>query len=415
MSLELHIAEQDRHLSSATVLVRWTVSKSTLRALERAGLSKKALVVLATAPDGVVGSCALELRKVVPLSDQMAHVRFARPGKNRIFAIVVPELCAMGGSRDIFLSRLRGGWNSSVATENGVLPDWILGSKENDRFYYHGLHQPGAVLEVDVPEECFAKPPPVWAKKVVGLFFRDRPADQCDFRRQFIIAALLTLFWLPIWQTLKAAWYLATLAPLLVFVGFRIILLGQYPIGTRWRDLFTRQFLREPWYRFNEWSTKCVKDWKSVWFSPPYLPKVWGNATVFFTPIFPAIFSVISFLSSLEKEKSPSWISCLFGAYVFCGITAAIVAFCILFVKAVFSAWDVYERKTARKVEKTVKDGEALVPKTLQRPYDPALAVLVGPTTGGCPVDVSVAANRVTAIKLRAQELIGKVCRPFAH
>ena len=421
MALKLHIAEQDRRLSSATVLVRWTVSKSTLRALERAGLSKKAFVVLVTVPEGGADRYInLELRKVVRLEDQMAHVRFARPGRNRIFAFVAAE------SRDIssrrydprqFYLEFRGiSWEHWV-----VVPE---GDTFAEPILYHNqhreLHQPCGTLDVNVPAECFAKPPPLWMQGLVG-----RPSDQCDFRRQFIISAFVSIFWFPILYLFKMTRYVLALTAVLVSSAFVIILMGDYPSkGTRWRDFFTREFFEDPWKQSSQWGSK-VKKWECIWMSPR-VNKNFHLVTKWFRPIIPfVIFAFLSLLGWASSKPIP-WDTKLFAAFYLCGIFAAAnvcLALFIATVKVFFKAcWEFYEKRSDTSKQKAKLAAPAAirppVASEARNPHEPSydsnLAALVAPKDGA-PVDIRAVANRSVAIRLRMSEIIGKVCRPFAH
>jgi len=104
----------------------------------------------------------------VPLNKLMAYIPLRFKGKNLIFATVdsskaIPSSLRIDNYDDI---------NGGVIRVYGVLASELKAIV---------MDKP---IEIDVPEECFAKEPSEWEKSWVNLMFDSRAEDQCEFRRR---------------------------------------------------------------------------------------------------------------------------------------------------------------------------------------------------------------------------------------
>lgn len=173
---ELHIADKD--VTSGTVPISWCLDKELLASLAKRQITEPMLVIVIAPTKGYHQS--KEVRKVVPMRELMTYIDFHCAGENKIWGFVSPEDKALSERR--FLKRDGTGYDTTV-----------LNSSNTECWYgsIDGITRDNsacACLTVDVPRECFAPEPSQWEKNWVNFFFRDKPVDQCNFRRRRIFA-----------------------------------------------------------------------------------------------------------------------------------------------------------------------------------------------------------------------------------
>jgi len=137
MSL-LKIKLLETEVTSASLPITWRVNKNWLK---KNGADWDILFSTVSFDD----DRKTEWRSKCKLTDLVHYVKFLRPGKNRIFAIIP---C---------------GYSESVSKYS-------------------------TSLDVDLPEEVFADEPPAWEKNWVNFFFSTKAVDQCDFRKRRLLA-----------------------------------------------------------------------------------------------------------------------------------------------------------------------------------------------------------------------------------
>lgn len=127
-----------------------------------------------------------EWRTIVPLKDMVAYLTFLRPGASRIFASLVHKNTLSLINRERFLMKSSdGGWQLDVLS--------YYHQDDEKELIVHpktamGLAQAQATCDIDMPKECFAKPPPAWLYSWGNLCFPSEPTDQCAFRRRLLFA-----------------------------------------------------------------------------------------------------------------------------------------------------------------------------------------------------------------------------------
>lgn len=127
--------------------------------------------------------------------------RFYRAGKYTIQAMLVNQAYSNKNSRKQFRKLLEKDGAHSYQYDIGF-------SKENpterDFGNYIYLSHPYE-MDVEIPDEIFAKEPPQWLKNWVNLWSRWGPEDQCAFRKRFVFAFTVQLVLFPILEFFKRA------------------------------------------------------------------------------------------------------------------------------------------------------------------------------------------------------------------
>lgn len=218
--LMLVIDDPGKVRSNATVGVRWFISDELRQRLLDAGVEEPMLLL-------AVKNGKDEMhRRAVPLTDLMAFIPMNRPGTNVILAQVVSKSKWQDHSvTTIVMSRFDTGEYRLDLFPYGsdtVRPTF----REFSSIDSHGET---AFVNVVVPLEAFAPPPPAWMKwlgEYYSFWPKPVPRDQCDLRRR----ALLTPFVMAgdlIWHILKAiSWVpvkfaIAAWIGILLFIGKR--------------------------------------------------------------------------------------------------------------------------------------------------------------------------------------------------
>lgn len=168
MSL-LKIKLLETEVTSASLPLTWSVNKNWLK---KNGADWDILFSTVSFDD----DRKTEWRSKCKLTDLVHYVKFLRPGKNRIFAIIP---CGYSESVSKY-------WDSRI---NGHFEWDIIGQKDGEphiRDCY--INEKSTHLDVDLPEEVFADEPPVWEKRWVNFFFSTKAVDQCDFRKRRLLA-----------------------------------------------------------------------------------------------------------------------------------------------------------------------------------------------------------------------------------
>jgi len=174
---EIKVLEDE--VSSASVLVSWCLSPEWLA--KNKEIIHNYYVHLCTFALDKDGNETLETFLKVPVTDQVAYVRFARAGNNRIYAQLLNKFSL--GMYD-FYSGLASGFinfpgrscfDPTKEVYSYVLIDSM--TKLDDDY-----------IDINLPEECFSSPVPGILWKWVNYDEIDLPRDQCEYRRRLIYA-----------------------------------------------------------------------------------------------------------------------------------------------------------------------------------------------------------------------------------
>jgi hypothetical protein len=186
--LELKVLEHS--VDSGAIPVTWCVSKEYIKEIgEDALVDRRVVLVSAPLRPGVLCKDNAEWRTVADVKDMMAYVTFLRSGSNRIFAFLTSRYNDL--DRVFQSSRSgEGKWEHNILS--------YYNQKENDDLCPCDgsflIQAQIATLDIDLPKECFAKPPPEWLSNIANWFWQYKPIDQCAFRRR----VLLSVFPFPI-------------------------------------------------------------------------------------------------------------------------------------------------------------------------------------------------------------------------
>jgi hypothetical protein len=168
--LQLQVASND--VSNGNLAVAWCVDAETLKTLADLNISDPQVVII-TAPTEHYHH-SKEYRKIVPLKDLMTYVEFKSSGPNKIWAF-------------ISVRKPKETKNRYLRRENGVFYTDLLQVDGSDFIEKHDVWDAPAV-SVEVPQGAFAAEPPQWEKEWVNFWFRQKPQDQCEYRRRRLLA-----------------------------------------------------------------------------------------------------------------------------------------------------------------------------------------------------------------------------------
>lgn len=433
--LQLTIKQNPDGQVMATIPVRWCLSDGLIRMIKERNFKKPyvLLIVRSITPtvsaDYSIDEYRDTLIRAVPLTAEMSYISFSRPGRNEICAVVVDladkasatviaRLQATAGSRYYYR-------DDDFVNPSGMSADYTMlhhdGTSKRDAFDGSvEWIEVNAAVEVVVPKEMFAPPPPAWLKKLVKAYFRTGEFDQCHFRRRAIVSGLASAIWMPIAFVVKV---LAILVAL--FLGLRKI-----PYKTILRPLELNPV------------TPITDAMKSVWYYKK--PDEYNNADkrsllvcIYSLPVLALLPLVVYAAAKLlvlidGAEKNFPFLKLSLGeAYLYTiawiVVVPAVVAISIgitagwgwlLSKSGILKSWSKSSLNLAhRKRERAEREAAA----QRQAEEDRAAALLRELQAMTCnlatnPGEVSLAAlpREKQTIRLRLSELKTQVCRPFA-
>lgn len=170
---EIHISDLD--VSSGNVPITWCVDAKALEFLKKEEVADPQVVIVVSPVDNY--HIRREYRKVVPLTDLMTYLDFRISGKNKIWAFISTYNKKKVNSA--YLSKEEGWFITNILDHDGT----EFSSKISEI-----PELTASPIEVNVPKEIFAKEPSKFEKDWVNHFFRDKCIDQCEFRRRRLFA-----------------------------------------------------------------------------------------------------------------------------------------------------------------------------------------------------------------------------------
>lgn len=181
---ELKVANPE--LSGATCQVSWCVDAETLKHLSDMKITNPKVVIV-VAPEGRHYHQSREYRKVVDMKDLMTYVELRCAGANKIWGFI-----SFKGkdAKDYWTSKKQGEFRNSVLDSDGSEYSYYL-RPEYDSDTKLTVSQPQPIV---VPTGVFAEEPAEWEKAWVNHLFRDKPMDQCEFRRRRLFAYTFQIF-----------------------------------------------------------------------------------------------------------------------------------------------------------------------------------------------------------------------------
>ncbi|MEK7648967.1 MAG: hypothetical protein AAB400_03550 [Patescibacteria group bacterium] len=219
-------------ITTGTAIISWCIGKDTLEYLsQQQALEPRLLIIIMPQFKGAGDHFNLqhEQRYLFPLNNLIAYIPLKYTGWVRIFARLVWvdrfESKPLEKLLDRYLDENdKGVWATSGRYDNSILtalgtefldhssyeeemilndPFHTLSKKERRKLMVTLAEKKSAQakirnlistsIDIEVPEGCFAKEPPVWMQKWVNLHFEsfDTPYDQCEFRKRAIYAIML--------------------------------------------------------------------------------------------------------------------------------------------------------------------------------------------------------------------------------
>lgn len=179
---EIKIVDTD--VTGGSIPVSWCLDPDLAQVMfDQYGLNPQVVIVVAPVDGYHINK---ETRKVVPLRDLMTYMEFKAGGENKIWAFIISS----DSNKNKYLSRERGRYDTDILSDG---TEWgysfhktTLDTDGNEITTTAPRY--GSVVDVNVPEQVFAKEPPEWEKVWVNHLFFTKCFDQCDFRRRRIFA-----------------------------------------------------------------------------------------------------------------------------------------------------------------------------------------------------------------------------------
>ncbi len=355
---------ESQEIPSATVPVRWCVTKDEVEALKKAEALNPHILL-------VVMSGSRETRYLLPLNQMMEYLQFFKPGPSQVFASIVWYCTGKAGKlQDLYLARKDDRYRNTVLNgeHDGLLEPQYLGYK------HLGFDR----LELVLPSELFAKEPPQWEQRWVNLWFETKPRDECQYRRRRILAYTIQPPAVLLWLTGLLGWrWLAA--------AFQLLLLCRRGVNLKPLVHPWRYKTEDIWDRAGE-----TIFWREVGRRGEELPLLF---LLPFAPIWPL---VILLGLGLLYLRNPALLIWEIAAIIFgCSVGLMVLGTVLLFVSPALLRK--LEEKQKAKWRKAQADYEELL-------------------CNGCS-EVSFRAlppERQT-IYLRFQDLKARVCQPFAR
>jgi hypothetical protein len=178
-------------------------------------------------------------RHVVPLDAMMDYIRFTRPGKYAIHALVIynsKKKNEQNKERARLLEKdtprayrvnLTQYTHLNEGSKYSFHPEWIEG---NNGLLCHGD------IDVEVPAEFFAKKPPAWVNSWAHCLITEQVVDQCSLRKRLIFAFTLQPFIVLFLLALKYVVLIPAYTVLKLLVAVFATLIGIRPKTRRQPD-----------------------------------------------------------------------------------------------------------------------------------------------------------------------------------
>lgn len=368
--------------ADATMPLRWCVSKEALGMLQEAGATDPYIFIL------IQHGFSETARYLVPLKDEMRFIEFRRPGRNIIHAAIVWEH-KNGRFLERSLMRKDGYGDYRCSFIEPHPKNFVNGYFVGHETYSDQYQSLGATtLDVEVPQNMFAKEPPRWLSAWVNYWFTWAPVDQCHFRRRMLVAFTIQ----PI----------AVLVAVIVEFALKFgILLGLAFLGIpgRWKKLLS------PDPGFGDSVSDLYPGKSSIFFSGPrrwYRPFLW-----LISP--PAL--LLAYIYHLAHPNVP-WSDMLI---LLCGMAVCWILGELVVESMVWSLKRIIQPALDRLFDHLrFRTMESIPAREPQRNLVEELSYLACDRTPRVASVKALAPERQT-LYLRFQDIKSKVCRPFAR
>lgn len=186
LKFELIVGDAGGQIDNGDVPIRWCTSPDFVKELEAKGVIDPHVLIASYHPNSQgVGFYKEMDRKLIPLAEMMTFLRFTRAGKCKIYGMILDGRDGRGELHERWMRRKYGEYDCFIDTYK-------------DELYNHIDYEVARTSEfVVIPEGVFGKEPSPWVKWYVNLWHnqKDRIADECDFRKRFLIAFIFK--WIP--------------------------------------------------------------------------------------------------------------------------------------------------------------------------------------------------------------------------
>lgn len=198
--------------ATATFPVIWRAKPALVERFKDMNYKHPALLLVVRAPqrsawgEHMVLDYTETKRWLVSLDKFVAYISFSRPGENEVCVTVLD----IRNEEDLEHADKLVKEASTVLNKAGEL---------TERTGWLKHINVGKLLEVHIPQEMFAPPPPIAFRWLVKQYYESKAYDQCHFRRRLLLSALV---WTPLALTIGLAIRLTALLAALA-LGLREI------------------------------------------------------------------------------------------------------------------------------------------------------------------------------------------------
>jgi hypothetical protein len=267
-SIELHFP--DRIIDHPTAAVRWCLSAEARQLVAESKDTTWYLAIVAqprrgsretsySHRPGTTFSTWIGLKRI---GDGHGFINFSRSGLHDVVAYLVASQSSEKSRKKYFARYDRPDkidvWEDPeetiLATGKNDLPFLENGTPDQVRGLAHAI--------IDIPQEIFAKPLSPHLKQWLTYFDGDRPEDECNMRRNVILACTLGPFAFVLWEFVKRLW-------MLLLGLFHLYLAGGSPLPL-WRRAFTSNLSAKISNWNGEFEYEPLTDWtdNKLWFHP---------------------------------------------------------------------------------------------------------------------------------------------------
>lgn len=180
-------------VEDSVIALRWCINKDVMDYIKKSDI-KHPHVLIVVVNIGKDSNQEM-IRKLVPMTEMMTFIQFARAGINRVFAAIVYPSSSNPGYEEIksmkkkVLNKSGSSYDFGVLDYNDERWNFTYGSNIS-AIYSDSTDEEALVasIDFDVPAQLFAPEPAEWEKWWVNLMHEDKPIDQCHFRKRRLFA-----------------------------------------------------------------------------------------------------------------------------------------------------------------------------------------------------------------------------------
>jgi len=194
----LQLFFEKTELSDSVAPVRWCIDADMAREIKLRksdGYNTFAIIF-----DVLNKQTHCESRFIASIDELMTYISFSSPGENLIRAAVVYSRMDIRAIKSDLLRKAPGKnyYSREIMFYDGCALSREQIGTELGHFGCRILPESEITgITVSVPKELFAKKPPEWLWKFVNFYFRNKPFEQCDFRKRALYAIPINILLIP--------------------------------------------------------------------------------------------------------------------------------------------------------------------------------------------------------------------------